>query len=42
MERVLVPVAVVCVALAAALAATAGPHLSVWSTAHKVDEIAGN
>ena len=42
MKRVLVPAAVVCVALAAALVATAGPHLSVWSTAQKVDEIAGN
>ena len=42
MKRVLVSAAVVCVALAAALAATAGPHLSVWSTAQKIDEIAGN
>jgi len=42
MKRVLVPAAVVCVALAAALVATAGPHLSVWSTAQKIDEIAGN
>jgi WD40-like Beta Propeller Repeat len=36
------PALVVAVALAAALAATAGPHLSPWSTAQKVDEIAGN
>jgi WD40-like Beta Propeller Repeat len=41
-RRVLVPALGVAVALAAALATTAGPHLSPWSTAQKVDEIAGN
>jgi hypothetical protein len=42
MKHALVPVVVVGVALAAALAAAAGPNFSLWSTAQKVDEIAGN
>jgi hypothetical protein len=42
MKRVFVPAIVVGVALAAVLAATAGPHFSAWSTAQKIDEIAGN
>jgi hypothetical protein len=42
MKRVVVPVVVVAIALVAVLAAYAGPHLSPWSTAQKIDEIAGN
>jgi hypothetical protein len=42
MKHALVPVVVLAITLAAALAATAGPHLSAWSTAQKIDEIVGN
>lgn len=41
-KHVLVPALVVGVALVAALAAFASPPFSAWSTAQKVDEVAGN
>jgi hypothetical protein len=41
-KRTMVSAVVVGVVLAAALAAFAGPHFPAWSTAQKVDEIAGN
>jgi hypothetical protein len=40
--KVVVGIAVLMMSLAAAAAAVAGPHLSSWTTAQKIDEIAGN
>ena len=41
LKRALVVALVVAVASGTALAASAGPHFSAWSTAQKIDEIAG-
>jgi hypothetical protein len=41
-SRAVVSGVIVGMALVAALAAFAGPHFSAWSTAQKIDEIAGN
>ena len=42
MKQAIVAVVAASVAQAATLAATAGLHFSTWSTAQKIDEIAGN
>jgi hypothetical protein len=41
-RRVLLLALVLAAALATAIGAAAGPHFSPWSTAQKIDEIAGN